>query len=213
MSSLELADDEVQVWVASLDVSADRFSALEGTLCAEERERASGLAPSLARRFVVARGILRGLLAGFTGAAADTLRFRYGSSGKPALSGHGIHFNISHSEDVGLFAFAPDRAVGVDVENQRPVRRMLDVAQRFMSEDEVRALAAAPPEERDATFLKSWVVREARLKADGRGVWSGARPNSAVPALTHKVFSPRAGYIAAVAASGTDWRLYTCAMT
>lgn len=213
MSSLELAEEEVQVWVASLEVSDDRYSALEDTLCAEERERASGLAPSLARRFVVARGMLRGLLAGFTGAAADTLRFRYGGSGKPSLSGHGIHFNISHSEDVGLFAFAPDRPVGVDVENQRPVRRMLDVAQRFMSEDEVRALAATPPSERDATFLKSWVVREARLKADGRGVWSGASPSRTVPALTHRIFAPRAGYIAAVAASGPDWRLYTCAMT
>lgn len=201
------------MWVASLEVSDDRYSALEETLCQEERNRAGGLTPTLARRFVVARGLLRNLLEGFTGTASDALRFRYGSSGKPSLAGHGIHFNISHSADVGLFAFAPDRPVGVDVENQRPVRRMLDVAQRFMSEDEVRALAAAPAAERDANFLRSWVIREARLKADGRGVWSGSTPSKTVPALTHKIFAPRAGYIAAVAASGSDWRLYTCAMT
>jgi 4'-phosphopantetheinyl transferase len=213
LSSLELAEEEVQVWVASLEVRDERYSDLERTLCQEERERATSMAPAVARRFVVARGTLRGLLAGFTGAQADSLRFRYGSNGKPSLAGHGIHFNISHSENVGVFAFAPDRPVGVDVENQRPVRRMLDVAQRFMSEDEVRELAATPPSERDATFLKSWVVREARLKADGRGVWSGLKPSNSVPALTHRVFAPRAGYIAAVAASGPDWRLYTCAMT
>jgi 4'-phosphopantetheinyl transferase len=213
LSSLELAEEEVQVYVASLAVSDDRYSELEGTLCAEERGRAKNLAPVLARRFVVARGLLRGLLAGFTGAAADSLRFRYGTSGKPSLAGHEIQFNISHSAEVGLFAFAPDRPVGIDVENLRPVRRLLDVAQRFLSEDDVRSLAAAPPQERDGTFLKAWVVREARLKAEGKGIWSGSELQESAESMTHKLFAPRPGYIAAVAAAGSDWRLYTCAMT
>jgi 4'-phosphopantetheinyl transferase len=212
LSSLELAEDEVQVWVASLKVSDTRYSELEGTLSPEERSRAKSLAPALARRFVIARGMLRGLLSGFTGGAASKLRFRYGSSGKPSLAGHGIHFNVSHSAEVGLFAFAPDRPVGVDVENERPVRRLLDVAQRFLSEDEVRALVETAPENRDATFLKSWVVREALLKAEGRGIWSGSESTGSRGGLTHKLFAPRPGYIAAVAAAGSEWRLYTCAM-
>lgn len=211
MTSLELAEEEVQVWVASLEVGDERHAELEGTLAAEERERAATLSPIVARRYVVARGILRSLLSGFTGTPARKLRFEYSFSGKPSLASHDIHFNISHSSDLGLFAFAPDRAVGVDVENERPVRRLLDVAQRFMSEDELRDLAATAPERRDATFLKSWVVREARLKAEGKGVWSG--PNAAKdPELSHKLFAPRPGFIAAVAAADSNWRLYTCAM-
>jgi 4'-phosphopantetheinyl transferase len=212
LSSLKLTEDEVQVWVASLKVSDTRYSELEGTLSSEERGRVKALAPALARRFVVGRGMLRGLLSGFTGAAANKLRFRYGSSGKPSLAGHDIHFNVSHSAEVGLFAFAPDRPVGVDVESERPVRRLLDVAQRFLSEEEVRSLAATAPEERDATFLKSWVVREALLKAEGRGIWSGSESGTSREVITHKLFAPRPGYIAAVAASGSEWRLYTCAM-
>ena len=147
----------------------------------------------------------------FTGTAAAKLRFTYGTSGKPSLADHDINFNVSHSAELGLFAFAPDRPVGVDVENERPVRRLLDVAQRFMSEDEIRSLAATAPEKRDAAFLKSWVVREARLKADGHGVWSGSEAANTRASLTHKLFAPRPGYIAAVAASDADWRLYTCA--
>jgi phosphopantetheinyl transferase len=73
-------------------------------------------------------------------------------------------------------------------------------------------LAATDPDERDATFLRSWVVREARLKAEGKGVWSGQQSASESANLTHKLFSPRPGYIAAVAASDSDWRLYTCAV-
>ena len=211
MTSLELAEDEVQVWVASLTISEDRQAQLRDTLATEERERAATLAPTVARRYVAARGILRSLLSGFTGTPAEKLRFEYSFNGKPSLASHDIHFNISHSADLALFAFAPDRAVGVDVENERPVRRLLDVAQRFMSDDELRHLAATAPEHRDASFLKSWVVREARLKAEGKGVWSG--PNAAqTNGLTHKLFSPRPGFIAAVAAPESDWRLYTCAM-
>ena len=188
MTSLELMTEEVQVWVASLEVSAERYAALTRALPADERDRAKTFSPIAGRRFVVARGILRSLLSGFTGVAPDKLRFSYGNSGKPALI---------------------DRD---DIENERPVRRLLDVAQRFMSEDELRMLANTPPGERDAAFLRSWVVREARLKADGKGVWSGSGNGDRDGKLTHKLFTPRPNYIAAIAAPDSDWRLYTCAM-
>ncbi|PYO46069.1 MAG: hypothetical protein DMD72_13470 [Gemmatimonadetes bacterium] len=213
MTSLELMTEEVQVWVASLDVNDSRYDKLARMLPADEKDRAASLSPVAARRFVVARGILRTLLAGFTGTAAEKIQFSYGRSGKPVLiDSDGIHFNVSHSADLGLFAFAPDRPVGVDVENERPVRRLLDVAQRFMSEEELRSLAEASPEERNSAFLRSWVVREARLKAEGKGVWDGAGKDPSEIKLTHKLFAPRPNYIAAVAAPESDWRLYTCAM-
>lgn len=198
------------MWVADLDVGDARYQDLSRTLSPEEHLRAGDLPAAHARKFVVARGILRDLLSGFTGTPPQKLRFEYGDAGKPSLVDHDINFNVSHSADLGLFAFAPDRPVGVDVENERPVRRLLDVAQRFMTEEEVRSLAATAPEDRDASFLRSWVTREARLKAQGKGVWSG--PERSGDDLTHKLFSPRSGYIAAVAAADSDWRLYTCAV-
>ena len=213
MTSLELMTEEVQVWVASLDVSDARHESLSRVLPADERNRAASLSPVAARRFVVARGILRNLLSGFTGTPPDKLEFSYGHSGKPLLVGRDdIHFNISHSADLGLFAFAPDRPVGVDVENERPVRRLLDVAQRFMSEDELRSLAAAPEQERNSAFLKSWVVREARLKAEGKGIWNVSGKDGSSTSLSHRLFAPRQNYIAAVAAPESNWRLFTCAM-
>lgn len=200
--------DEVQVWIAGLDVADTRYQDLLRTLSPEEHRRAEDLPASVARKFIVARGILRELLFGFTGTQPRKLTFQYSDAGKPSLADHDINFNVSHSADLALFAFAPDRPVGVDVENERPVRRLLDVAQRFMTEEEVQSLAAISPEDRDATFLRSWVTREARLKAQGKGVWSG--PERSGSNLTHKLFSPRPGYIAAVAAADSEWRLYTC---
>ena len=212
MTSLELMTEEVQVWVASLAVSEDRFAELSAVVPKEESEHAAALHAVAARRYIVARGILRKLLSAFIGSDPKRLRFNYGASGKPSLSDRDdIHFNISHSADLGLFAFSPDRPVGVDVENERPVRRLLDVAQRFMSDDELRELAETPADKRNSAFLRSWVVREARLKAEGKGVWSGSWGNSSNH-LTHRLFTPRPNYIAAVAAPDSDWRLYTCSM-
>lgn len=211
MTSLELMADEVQVWVASLAVNEDRYAELSNCVPPEEIDHSASLHPVAARRYVVARGILRSLLSGFTGTHARNLRFNYGPSGKPSLADRDdINFNISHSADLGLFAFSPDRPVGVDVENERPVRRLLDVAQRFMTDDELRTLAETPEEERNSAFLRSWVVREARLKAEGKGVWSGNANHSTK--LTHRLFAPRPRYIAAVAAPDADWRLFTCSM-
>lgn len=203
--------DEVQVWVASLAVNEDRYAELAGYVPREEIEHSTSLHPVAARRYVVARGILRTLLSGFTGSDARKLRFTYGASGKPGLADRDdINFNISHSADLGLFAFSPDRPVGVDVENERPVRRLLDVAQRFMTDDELRTLAETPEDKRNTAFLRSWVVREARLKAEGKGVWSGNVNHTAK--LTHRLFAPKPNYIAAVAAPDADWRLFTCSM-
>src|SRR5947199_6505085 len=97
LTSLELMTEEVQVWVGELDVSDSRAAELRESLAPEERRRAEDLAPTIARQFVVARGILRTLLSGFTGVPADKLRFEYGSSGKPSLVDHDINFNVSHS--------------------------------------------------------------------------------------------------------------------
>jgi 4'-phosphopantetheinyl transferase len=213
LTSLELMTEEVQVWVAPLDVSDARYDALALTLPADEKNRAASLTPIARRRFVVARGILRKLLAGFTGTTAEKLQFSYGHAGKPVLTDRDdIHFNVSHSADLGLFAFAPDRPVGVDVENERPVRRLLDVAQRFMSDEELRTLAGTAEAERNSAFLRAWVVREARLKAQGKGVWDGPTRDEVGRKITHRLFVPRSGYIAAVAAPDADWRLFTCAM-
>lgn len=229
--SSSISPGEVQVWVGSLAAGDDRLRELSAFLSADEKERVRKLPGDRARRYTVGRGVLRRLLADFTGEKPRSFTFEYNDSGKPFLPEGGIEFNISHSADLVLYAFSADRSVGVDVERLRPVRRLLDVALRFMTENDVRRLEAAPPSERDEMFLKSWVVREARLKAEGEGIWSRLAAHSGLPEqepnnaeeelpesggskdLGHKLFAPRKGFIAAVAASGMDWKLLTCALS
>jgi 4'-phosphopantetheinyl transferase len=165
-----LGADEVQVWLADLDRLPD--AALAGSLSADERERGRRLRFDRdRRRFVAARGLLRGLLARHLGLEPGRLRFRYGATGKPFLAGaDGPRFNVSHSGGLALLAFAWGREVGVDVEQTRPVPEAETIARRYFSAREAAELARLPGSEREAAFFRCWTRKEAFIKATGEGL-------------------------------------------
>ncbi len=91
-------------------------------------------------------------------------------------SDHGdLSFSLSHSGPVTLLAVGMKQAMGVDVEHVRNGVRIADLARRFFSASEVAALLATAPEERIAAFFRTWVRKEAYLKAlrCGLGVPAG----------------------------------------
>ena len=101
----------------------------------------------------------------------------YGSHGKPHLAPgkHPAdwHFNLSHSHGLALLAVTRLGEVGVDVEQVRPMREMLGIAQRFFSKREQAALAALPEAEAPEGFFNLWTRKEAWLKATGSGIGGG----------------------------------------
>ncbi|MCX6924355.1 MAG: 4'-phosphopantetheinyl transferase superfamily protein [Verrucomicrobia bacterium] len=81
-----------------------------------------------------------------------------------------MEFNISHSQEVVLLAFARSLAVGVDVEWLGRTADHAEVDARFFSEQEQRQLNALPVEDRPRAFLQCWTRKEAYLKARGFGL-------------------------------------------
>ena len=168
-----LSDDEIHVWCVELD-AAGEVSALAACLSADEHERARGLLSGThQRRFVVARGMLRQLLGRYLGQAPDAVAFLRGPYGKPFLQEGGLHFNVSHSHELALYAIARDREVGVDVEWMRPQVAHEQIAARFFSLEEQEALAQVPDEARRAAFYNIWTRKEAYVKARGDGIAAG----------------------------------------
>lgn len=125
-------------------------------------------------RFITAHGILRVLLGRYLAIEPRTLAFVSGPYGKPALvpglSSLSLRFNISHSHDVALFAFANGREVGVDIEYKRPLGDMEQIAHRFFSPQETASLLSLPPEALPRAFYNCWSRKEAFIKATGRGL-------------------------------------------
>ena len=157
--------------VALISASLDSEKSLDHLLCGTELERAARFKSSRhRRRFVTARGLLRSQLAERTGVPARDLVFATNDFGKPHLVGHPhVAFNVSHSEDLALFAFASDCEIGVDVEHLRPLDP-LALATSYFSEPERRELEELAPSLRLQAFFDGWVRKEAVIKADGRGM-------------------------------------------
>ena len=77
--NLPLADDEVHVWRAILDLEAPRVRSLQRTLAPDEQARAERFYFRKDReRFIVARGLLRVILSRYLDTKPGQLRFCYG---------------------------------------------------------------------------------------------------------------------------------------
>lgn len=128
-----------------------------------------------AKHRAISRSGLRAILGRYLNCNPADIRFEYGAKGKPALAGeHGveaIHFNLSHSGSICLYAFTRAGRIGIDIEWMG--RRMTDmwaVAKRFFSPAEYAAIAALPPEQKSRGFFNCWTRKEAFIKARGDGL-------------------------------------------
>jgi len=180
------------------------------------------------QHFIVGHGYLRYILSRYCGVKPADVVFGTTESGKPILVTQrmpdgAVTFNLTHSHGRGMIAVAKDFPVGVDLEPVRPEVDHLNLAQRFFSPTESRAIAGSEPEVRQALFFRHWVGKEAFLKAKGiclrvsldrcELAWSEAGDQAfihwgeeeTVEAWRIRFLSLESGWIAAVAAHGDDW--------
>jgi 4'-phosphopantetheinyl transferase len=172
---VRLEEGDVHVWGASLRQPASVLEGMRRTLSGDEMERAERFHFLKDRTaFVISRGLLRKLAGLYLCAPPDELRFAYTPYGKPYLSGpfadSPLRFNLSHSHELVLYAFAADIEVGVDVEYLRPEFAGEEIARRFFSPREVESLGALPVGQRTEAFFKCWTRKEAFIKAIGEGL-------------------------------------------
>ena len=177
-----LAPGEVNVWLLRLEVLPAKLEQLWAILNPAEQRRAARLLRDADRnRFIAARGRLRQILAQYLVADPREIEFGYENHGKPFLKNPApatpIHFNLSHSQSVGLLAISHTSPVGVDVEHARPPEQSFDalgLAKRFFSAAEHAAIAAAPDDETlRRHFFTCWTRKEAFVKALGSGIAGG----------------------------------------
>lgn len=224
-----LGEGEVHVWRASLKGDAPAVEAFRKILDADERGRADRFHFERDRvRFVIARGVLRSILARYLRRAPGEIRFTYSAYGKPALAvaEGGLSFNVSHSNEVALYAFARGREVGVDVEFVREDCAGMEIAGRFFSAREVDALRRLPAALHTHAFFNCWTRKEAYIKARGEGLshpldkfavslapgepaalLSTERDPSEVSRWSLHELRPGPGYVAALALQGKPSRI------
>jgi 4'-phosphopantetheinyl transferase len=194
-----LYDNEIHIWIVQLDRSPSNDS--WHLLSADEQNRAGRFRFDVDKaRFANGRSALRRILGRYLGAPPESLRFRYNAHGKPELSEspQAIQFNVTHSRQIGLIALARNIPIGVDLEAVRNDLSIGDLSEGVLSRLELERFRATPPEAQQLEFFKTWVVKEAFLKAIGKGL--SVAPNSleadSLPAHLIDVYK---GFVAAVA--------------
>jgi 4'-phosphopantetheinyl transferase len=161
----------VSLWWVALDGPRSAERELEAQLAPGERRRADRfLRPLDRRRFVVARGSLRRLLASQLGCAPREVPIVTDGRGKPGLAGSELRFSISRSAGVALYALSWTMEVGVDVEAIQESADLDRIAARFFSAAERRALASLPAGRRRLAGFQCWTRKEAYAKGTGDGI-------------------------------------------
>jgi 4'-phosphopantetheinyl transferase len=169
---MNLGDRTVHIWPIRLCGTDSDLAAFDATLTADERARANRfLFPHLRRTYTFGRGILRRLLADYTGLPPGAVTVVYGPQGKPALAASTrVRFNVSHSGDHALYAFTLDCDIGVDIEAVRPIPDLQQIARQFFCRAEESDLLALPPDQQQLAFSRCWTRKEAYVKAKGGGL-------------------------------------------
>jgi 4'-phosphopantetheinyl transferase len=171
-----LPEDEIHVWRGNLDQELSITNDLDADLSEDERARAIKFYFARDRnRFIVARGLLRRILAAYLRQEPAELQFCYGPQGKPSLQMSGtrfpaIHFNLAHANGQVVYAFASSRQVGIDLEPIRDDFPTIEIAKRFFSSQEINQLLELPSGERREAFFLGWTRKEAYIKARGEGL-------------------------------------------
>jgi 4'-phosphopantetheinyl transferase len=223
---LELAEDVIHVWRASLDLEKESLDRCASILSQDEKQRASRfLFPRDRNHFAAARGILRELLGKYAAISPAQLEFQYGDRGKPSLRTKNdespVHFNLSHSRGLAVYAFARNRELGIDLEPIRPEFAGEGIAERYFSPQELEEWRRLPPELRAEAFFLCWTRKEAYVKARGGGLQIPLASFSVTltPGQLEQLlsvdsarwhlhsFQPAPGYAAAIVGEGKDWRL------
>jgi 4'-phosphopantetheinyl transferase len=174
----KLATRDVHVWFSDLESLAWELDGFWETLSEEERLRGKRFyLPRDRNYFIICRGLLKRLLSGYLGVSAGRVPLRYGQYGKPEVPDgileKTIRFNTSRSHGVGLFAFARENEVGVDIERVRDIPEINEITERFFASSEKAAFTQIPSSGKTQAFFSLWTRKEACLKAQGKGLSVG----------------------------------------
>ena len=203
-----LSQGEVHLWQRSLNEGKETIKYLFSILSVDERERAERFYQVKHRQeFILARGMLRVILGRYVGEDPASLVFKYSSKGKPSLSAHQLSFNLSHSQDLVIYAVSYLEKIGVDLEYQRKIE-VESLAKRFFSLREYQYLKNV--DEQEELFFRLWTAKEAYLKATGEGIAGGLEQaeitigdSLSLPTpWSLSSFIPQAGYYGALVCLG-----------
>ncbi|MCD4684136.1 MAG: 4'-phosphopantetheinyl transferase superfamily protein [Bacteroidales bacterium] len=120
-----------------------------------------------AQRSLLGELISRKVLSNKLSIPTNKIIFKKTDIGKPFITVRNNHFNLSHSGDWVVFAFAK-KEVGIDIEKIKKINYR--IAERFFSTEEFLSLNEKSGKEKQEYFFDLWTMKESYLKLIGTGL-------------------------------------------
>ncbi len=175
--STRIGDHEAHLWLVEPDDirAPELLDAYDALLTQDERDKRDRFRFERDRHTcLVTRALVRTTLSRYVDVAPQAWRFETNEYGRPAIASPReageLKFNLSHTRGMVACIVGWNRDVGVDVEDRDRTGRLLDVADRFFSPSEVRALRSLPDQEQWDRFFLYWTLKESYIKARGMGL-------------------------------------------
>jgi 4'-phosphopantetheinyl transferase len=171
-----LQPGDIQLWYFDLSDTNSLLEPARSRLTPDDAARAGRfLRQEPQNSFMIRRGLLRRLLGLHTGSRLYPCALEYSAGGQPMMpvSRDGLRplfFSVSHTGSDLLFALAKSWPVGVDIEEERPVRDLQRMMLKSCSGEEINRISKLPEPERVRAFYKVWTLKEAISKAAGSGL-------------------------------------------
>ena len=126
------------------------------------------------REYVAAHALCRIMLSRFAETRPTDWQFEAGPHGRPEIAGpdrqYGLRFNLSHTRGMVCVAITRDDDIGVDVEWMGRHNQLEDIAHAKFSKPEVVHFQNVPAAEKIRCFFSFWTLKEAYIKAIGKGL-------------------------------------------
>lgn len=174
----KLEQRQIDIWLCSIDcldigVNKDAFLKL---LNAEERKRYERFVFEKDKNVLLAsRYLLRSLLSAYhPEISPESWTFEFNDYGKPTVASNlltsPLQFNLSHSRNDVVLAFSTEASLGIDIESFVRDSDLEKLARYSFSEKEQSQIEELVGDDFRDRFFSLWTLKEAYMKADGRGM-------------------------------------------
>ena len=171
MVNRPIPEREIHIWQISHSTIQGWGELFWPVLSTQEKTRADRyLQEEKKNSFLYGRGLLRVLLGAYLDLPPARVDLARGRRGKPALPGSSLAFNLSHSSDHYLLAFACRIQLGVDLQHMYQIANPERIIDKFFSREEKQFITAASEGVDFDRFFSCWVRKEAYLKGLGDGL-------------------------------------------
>ena len=173
-----LSDNDIHLWSINPQNIQDLtlLASLHTLLSPSEQEKVLRYRSSKAQHTaLITRAFVRTLLSAYTDLSPQALTFSIAKHGKPELinSTSPIKFNLSHNDQLIICAVCLTREIGCDIENTNRKISAVPIAHRYFSAAEYQDIIHLPKCQQQTRFFEYWTLKEAFVKATGKGISQG----------------------------------------